>query len=68
MKSNKIKQARETMCAALKDENLRIGYIANIAMTIYDNFPEVGYIDMREKHIKSNEIAEKIFNKWYKIF
>lgn len=58
MKTRKIKKARETMREALKDENLRIGYIANIAMVLYDNYPLD--IIIRENR---NEIAEKILKR-----
>lgn len=51
---NKIEKARKTIKDALiTDLNFRQGYIANIAMLLYDN-------NIVRNYEKRNQIAEKI--------
>lgn len=54
----KIQIGREMMAEALKDEDLRHGYLSNIAMCIYDNRRKDG----RLNHKNCNEVAEKIID------
>ena len=57
-----IKKARSVMREALKDESLRIGYISNISMCIYDNLPIDWYLeDVINKEVR-DDVSEKILN------
>ena len=51
-----VKAARKAMAKALEDPELRQGYLANIAMCIYDNRRKDG----RLNHQECNEVAEKL--------
>lgn len=41
--SKKIVEARKTMALAMKDEGMKLGYVANVAMLMYDKLHERGY-------------------------
>ena len=56
-KINKFSVARKEMSKAFKkDDNVREGYLANIAMCIYDNRRKYG----RLNHKECNDVAEKL--------
>ncbi len=62
--SKKIKNARKIIRDALNnDRGFEIGYISNIAMAIYDEFPEeLVTIGKRDKHVFVNDCARRILN------
>lgn len=56
-----IKQARETMRKALEDdEKFKIGYVANVAMALYDN-PINTHVP-KERNALAEKILDLIFN------
>lgn len=54
-----IRKARMTMREALKDEELRWGYVSNIAMLLHDKYNITDY-DTRNQ--AAEEILELIFS------
>ena len=57
---NKIAKARKVMHNALeKDEGFRQGYIANIAMLLYDKY---GLIDAKLRNKAAEDILKLIFD------
>lgn len=64
MRTREIKKARKTMHEALLDKDLRMGYVANIAMCLYDNIPpgKRGLIANRDER---NRIAEEILKRLF---
>ena len=63
--SKKIKKARDTIRTAFNmDDGFKEGYIANVAMAIYDEFPQTtDIIGTRTKHQFVNDCAKRILNK-----
>jgi len=57
--SEKIKNARETMCKALeRDEDLRWGYVSNVAMLLHDRY---GITDYDQRNQAAEDILKLIF-------
>jgi hypothetical protein len=56
---NEIKKARETMRKAFdEDPDFKMGYIANIAMLLHDNY---GITDYDERNAAAEDILKLIF-------
>jgi hypothetical protein len=51
--------ARAAMADSLKDPDLRLGYVSNIAMLMHDQLHERGYRP-KLKHEDRNQIAESL--------
>jgi hypothetical protein len=57
--SKKIKNARETMCKALEqDEGLKLGYVSNVAMLLHDKY---GITDYDQRNQAAEDILKLIF-------
>ena len=56
---NEIEKARETMRDAFeKDPDFKMGYVANIAMLLHDQY---GLTDFGERNAAAEDILELIF-------
>ena len=58
---NPFASARKLMARELKDENLRIGYVANIAMLLYDRYQGADWVDQDIRESAAEDILKKIF-------
>ena len=57
--SEEIKNARETMCKALEqDEGLKLGYVSNVAMLLHDRY---GITDYDQRNQAAEDILKLIF-------
>lgn len=55
----KFAAARAAMADALKKPDLRLTYVSNIAMRLYDELADRGY-SPRLTHVDRNQIAENL--------
>jgi len=61
-RSNEFSAARRTMAKALReDEGLRYGYIANVAMLLYDHYQDADWSDADVRNGAAHDILNKIF-------
>jgi len=54
-----IRRARMTLREALKDEDLRHGYVSNIAMLLHDRY---GITDYETRNQAAEDILELLFS------
>ena len=60
--SKEIAEARKTMRDALKDEDLSLAYVSNIAMLLYDRYNEANFSNTDTRNQAAEEILMLIFD------